>query len=245
MNDVKDFLQELKTLNNNQSVKIFVPSQKRELEFKPLSAKQQKDIIKTVLSGIEGNIALTQILNDIIYENSIEKAVKFMLYDRNKILIELRKFSIGNSVKLSNKDYNLHDLPDNVFIFNETLKFSHNNIEIECDIPSLELDSDITLKSIHEFYKFDSEEQKLINSVNILLVYELIKFISVVKINEHKVAFNEISLSDRKDIVDTLPLAINNKVLEYIARYKQHEQDCITFNDNVYLTIDASFLSSE
>ena len=245
MSEVKDFLQELKTLNNNLNIKIFVPSQERDVLFRPFSAKQQKDIIKTVLSGIEGNIKLTNVFNDIIEENCIEKGLPYSLYDRNKILIDLRKFSISELIKINEKEYSLNTLPPYVLDFDTTYCINYNNIHVKCEVPSLALDSAVTTKSILEFYKFDTEEQKLTNSVNILLVYEIVKFISSVKINEQEVIFNQLPITDRRDIVDNLPLNVNNKVLEFISRYKQYEQTLITFNDGAVVTIDASFLSSE
>lgn len=245
MSEVKDFLQELKTLNNNLTISIFVPSQNREVLFKPFSAKQQKDIIKTVLSGIEGNIKLTNVFNEIIEENSLEKGLSYMLYDRNKILIDLRKFSISETININNKAYSLTELPEYVFTFDTTFSIDYNNISVKCEIPPLAVDSVVTLKSLLEFYKLDTEDQKLTNSVNILLVYEIIKFITSVKINEHEVIFSQLSISDRKDIVDNLPLTINNQVLEFISKYKQYEQTLLSFSDNATVTIDASFLSSE
>jgi hypothetical protein len=245
MSEVKDFLQELKTLNNNLTISIFVPSQNREVLFKPFSAKQQKDIIKTVLSGIEGNISLTNVFNEIIEENSLEKGISYMLYDRNKIFIDLRKFSISESININNKVYTLNELPEYLFNFKTSFTVEYNNIRVECEVPSLAIDSAVTLKSLHEFYKLDTEDQKLTNSVNILLVYEIIKFIASVKINEYGVIFSQLPISDRKDIVDNLPLTINNQILEFISKYKQYEQTLLSFSDNATVTIDASFLSSE
>lgn len=245
MSDVKDFLQELKALNDNQLIDIFIPSLQRSVKFRPFSAKQQKDIIKTVLSGIEGNIKLTSVFNDIIIENCTETGVTFYLFDRNKIIVEMRKFSFGNNIKLDTQLYDLTELPEYTAFDKLDDVIVYNNIEVSVRIPTIDVDSAVTLRSLHEFYKLDTEEQKLTNSVNILVVYELIKFISHVKIGDQEVSFDKLSIADRKDIVDNLPLALNNKILDFITQYKLYEQSLLSFNGNVSIPIDASFLSSE
>jgi hypothetical protein len=56
---------------------------------------------------------------------------------------------------------------------------------------------------------------------------------------------NQLGIYDRKNIIENLPLKLNNDILEYIAQYKEYEQGLFTFPDGARLSIDASFLSAE
>ena len=98
---------------------------------------------------------------------------------------------------------------------------------------------------MQEFTKSAGESHKIGNSLNILLIFEIIKFIKSVTIDDTVINFTDYNTYDKKNIVDNLPLKINNDVLEYIAKYKEYEQALFTFADGAKLSIDASFLSIE
>ena len=74
---------------------------------------------------------------------------------------------------------------------------------------------------------------------------QIIKFVKQVKIGELVLSFDKLSLHEKKSIVDTLPLRLNNDIVDYISKYKEYEQSLLTFADGTRLTIDASFLTSE
>ena len=245
-NEVSDFLGALKKLNDSDSINILVPSIEREVKFKPFSVKQHKDLIKTAFDGIQGSVLMYKVFNDIIEENSSE-SVEYYIYDRNKILIDLRKKSVGDKVKIDGSIYSLESLPaysiDDKFKKPTTIK--DKNISVKVELPTLQLDSKVTEKSVFEFNKFSSEEKKIGNSVNILVSYELIKYIKAITIDDNVADFSSFTFADKKSIVDNLPLNLTNKILEYIASYKECEQASITFEDGKTLSIDASFLSIE
>ena len=70
MSNVKSFLDELKQFNDNEFVDAYVPSINKKLPFKAFSVKQQRDVIKTILEGVEGTVLSTKIFNDIVKDNS-------------------------------------------------------------------------------------------------------------------------------------------------------------------------------
>lgn len=244
MSELKSFLEELKQLNDAIIFDCFIPSKQKTQKFKAFSVKQHKDLIKSVLDGVEGTVIMYKTFNDIIFENAIDEA-DFKLYDRNKILVDLRKQCVGEIVKINNIEYNLNDLPTFAFTYPENTTVKYKNITIEVSIPTLDTDNEITTKSIYEFNKFKSDEHKLGNSLNVLLVFEMLKFINTVAIGDTSINFSELSVYDKKTVVDNLPLCVSNDVLEYIAKYKEYEQSLLTFTDGTQLSIDASFLSIE
>lgn len=245
MSDIKQFIQQLETITDGEVVDIFIPSLKRKGKFRALTVKQHKDIIKTVMEGFDGSIKTPITFNNILKENSLDKSLELKLYDRNHILVELRKATIGETVKIGDNTYNLKDLPKFNFEFDGDPMINYKNIAVELEVPGLEKDTQITEKSMFEFGKISSEEKKVKDSVNILLTFEIIKFVKQVKIGEMVLSFDKLSLHEKKSIVDALPLKLNNSIIDYISKYKEYEQTLFTFGDGTRLTIDASFLTSE
>jgi hypothetical protein len=244
MSNVKSFLDELKQLSDSDCFKVFVPSINEHVKFKAFSIKQHKDLMKSILDGVEGTVSMYKVFNDIIFENSLED-VDFAIYDRNKILVDLRKQCISETIKIEERDYSLNDLSDFNFTFDKEREYVYKGITALVKLPSLKEDTMITEKSIVEFGKFSSEDKKIGNSLNILLVYELMKFIHTLKIEDTVINFSEISAYDKKSIIDNLPLKLINDILEYIADFKEFEQSLLTFSDGAKLVIDAGFLSNE
>lgn len=244
MSDIKSFIDELKQLNEKDCFAIHIPSLNKSIKFKAFSVKQHKDVVKSILDGVEGGISMYKVFSDIILENSSE-SINFALYDRNKILVDLRKQSISPLIKVNDAEYNLNSLPEFIFNFELTKKFKYKNITITAAIPTLEEDLKVTEKSILEFNKSGADDKKIGNSLNILLTYELIKFIDAIEIDDSLLKMNQLGIYDRKNIIENLPLKLNNDILEYIAQYKEYEQGLFTFPDGARLSIDASFLSAE
>lgn len=244
MSNIKSFIDDLKQLNEKESIDAYVPSLKKIVSFKVLSVKQHRDIIKTVVDGVEGSVLISKVFNDIIKENSL-KDINFKLYDRNKILVDTRKEILGNNVTINNNLYTLDTLPTYAFNPEETKEFEYNSIKVVAEIPTLEVDSKITEKSVVEISKFSAEDNKVGNSINVLLVYELMKFIKTIELQDSVLQFNELNTYDKKNIVENLPIKLNNMILDFIAKYKEQEQEFYTFSDGTKLSIDAGFLTGE
>lgn len=244
MSNIKSLIEELKQLNESDCFNVLVPSQGRQTKFRAFSVKQHKDLVKSLLDGVEGTVSMYKVFNDIIFENCLED-VEFVLYDRNKILVDLRKQCVSESIKIEGTEYSLDTLPEFNFNFDIERQFTYKGIKVSTSIPTLKEDSRITEKSIIEFSKYSSEDKKIGNSLNILLVYELMKFINSIKIEDTLINFSEIGTFDKKAVIDNLPLKLNNDILEYIAQFKEYEQSLFTFSDGTKLIIDASFLSNE
>lgn len=244
MSDIRSFLDELKQLNDKDCFDVFVPSINKKVSFKAFSVKQHRDIIKTMLEGVEGSIYSTRLLNTIIKENSTQN-IDFKHYDRSKILLDIRRQITGNNVTIKDTVYSLDSLPPFEFSFKEEEKFEYSGIIVRVKIPTLEEDSKVTEKSVIEISKFAADDKKVGNSVGVLLIYELMKFIESIQIEDVVIDFNEQNTLNKKNIIENLPLKLNNILLEYIAKYKEYEQEFFTFSDGTKLNIDASFLVGE
>lgn len=243
--NVKSFLSNLQELNETNTATIKVPSTGKNASFKLASISQQKELLRSAFDGVDGVIQRANILNKIITDNS-KSDVEFLLIDKFAILIGLRKQSIGRDITIKEERYNLDDLPQ---IKKSDIKLtdtvSGDNITVNLKVPTLKLDSEINSKLEKELAKYQDQEEKIKQSVDVVVSYETTKYIDSIEIGEAKVAFEDISAYERKEIVNNLPLALNNKILDYIGEIKQAMDKTIKFSEEVIVEFDASFLSTD
>lgn len=244
MSEVKSFIQDLKRVSESENIKIFVPSLKKNVSFKSLSVKQHQDLIKTLLDGVEGPISVFNVFNNIIRENSLAD-IEFLLQDRNKILLDMRKQIVGTDVTIKDAVYSLNDLPSYEFEPTLTETITYNDISVDVSIPTLDLDTKITEKCVSEITKINRDDNKMGKSVSILLIYELMKFIQKIKMPQGEISFSDIGTYDKKSIIESLPVKLNNRLISFISKYKEEEQRFYTFDDGTKLTIDVGFLTGE
>lgn len=242
--DVKNFLADLKQVNDNNTVSIKVPSTKKKATFKRFNVTQQKKLLRSAFDGVEGTIESVSVFNNIIKDNC-EDEIDFLLCDRSAVLLELRKASIGTNIDIKGKTYDLKELkPYDIKDVELTTTIEDSGIEVTARIPTLENDTKINTKMIAELGKL-TDEQKRKQSIELVLIYEIIKFIDTIKLGDTALKFDDISTYERFSIVNELPLALNNAIIDYITRSKKIEEEALTFDDGATVEIDAGFLAAD
>ena len=238
------FISKLDSLNTSELVNVFVPSIQKEVSFKLFSVGQQKDLIRTALTGIVGAIKCGVIYNDII-NNNCQEDIEFSYEDKNAILISLRKASISNDITIEGKAYNLDDLPTKLpKLKNHTKKIKFSDFELTLKVPSLKLDKTMTEKALLDISKL-SDDKKKSESVDILLTYEIVKYLASIKEGDSIFDLNELTVYEKKRVVENLPLKVNNKILEFIGSVTEYSNQYITFKDDTIVEFDAGFLTRE
>lgn len=241
--NLKDFIKDLESLNEENTIKVKVPSCGKSFKFKLINVSQHKELLKSAFEGYEGVIRSNVIFNDIIIKNS-EEEYNFSLLDKVPILLQLRKASIGDDITISGEKYKISDLPDVEGSFEDSTTVEYNGIKVVLKVPSLERDDKISNKLISEFHKL-SDKDKDTEAINLVLTYEIIKFVESVTINDSTFVFDEYNAYECKKLIDALPLKLNNMAIEFITNFKTFENKSLTFDDDTILEIDAGFLSSE
>jgi len=243
--NVKNFLNNLQDINDANIITIKVPSTGKKSSFKLASVNQQKELLRTAFDGVDGVIKRATILNKLIIDNSVDD-IDFLIIDKPAILIKLRSESIGSEIKIKDNTYDLNDLPE-IDLKDIKLKatIQHEGITAKVKVPTLQLDIDINDKLAAELAKITLQEEKVKQSVDIVLAYETSKYIDSIKIGEDEIKFDDISSYERKEIVNNLPLKLNNKIIDYIGSLKQVTDAALTFSDEVMVEIDSSFLSAD
>lgn len=244
-NNILDgFLKDLDELNKQNVVKIKVPSTGKKLGFSLFTVAQHKELMKCAFEGYGGVIRSSIVFNDIIKMNCEDKDFNFLLCDRSYILTQLRKESLGELCNVGGVEYNLSDLPEPDLDYNVKEAIDYNGIVVNIDMPDLERDTVVSKKIISDLARIDDVSQNM-DAVSIVLTYEIVKFIKSITIGDSEYIFDNFNLFESKRVVDSLPLKLNNKIIDIISNYRLKEESNITFEDGVLLEIDTSFLSAD
>tara|TARA_R110001592_G_scaffold362106_1_gene674924 strand:+ start:786 stop:1523 length:738 start_codon:yes stop_codon:yes gene_type:complete len=242
--DVKNFLADLKQVGEANTISIKVPSTNKKATFKQFNVTQQKKLLRSALDGVEGSIETGSIFNNIIKDNCDED-IEFLLCDRSHLLLEIRKGSIGDKFSIDEQQYKLSTLkPYDIKEIELKKKFEVNGIEVSLRVPTLDTDTKLNTKLIAEFNKL-TDSQKQVQSIELVLIYEIVKYIDSIKIGDIAINFDDISVYERVSIVNELPLALNNIIIDFITGLKKVEEESLTFEDGKVIEIDAGFLAAD
>lgn len=246
---VSSILSKLNQINESNLISVYVPSAKREIKFKTISVKQQKDLIKSGMDGVLSGIIISNVINQIILDNSTESH-DFLVIDKIPIIVALRKQSFGSEFvsnqdntpivfdldAIQSKDLNYTNIDKTELVSDDT------KITVILDVLSLEEDSKINNFQLERLKK--GKENDISETVGSLFIYEILKFITTVIVNTEELDMKSYPIKDRLSVVENLPATINNKILEYIQGFRKEEMDFITIDGNT-LSIDARFFSKE
>jgi hypothetical protein len=245
MASVNDIINKLSSINNDEKIPVTIPSSSKDMQFSPISVKQQKNLLKQTLGGVMSLPDLLVAFNEIVLENCKENADSLMVYDRYAVLLELRKNSHGNIITIDSKQYDITSLPkgDKVSPSLNSGDVSYKSIKVEVKTPTLKEDTIFIKKSTADNKKNKVDDEKeLISSMYVL---EIVKHISVIKFDGDELRFDTLPLSEKIKIVENLPVSLNQKILNFISKVRTYENKLITFEDGVTLPIDSLFASEE
>ncbi len=239
-NNVSSFIADLKDLANKETVNVTVPSTNKTIKFKPLSVRQQKDALKASLAGVQGTLLFFNELNAILEENC-EEAVDFTIQDRAYIILQLRNNALGSTYIKGGKTY---DLSSSFVPLQKTpnLDLDYKGIKVKLSIPTLKIDTAINQKCAQEIKNKQAEE--IADVVDIMYAYEILKYIESVEFNDEIIEFNTLSLKNKKDVVDVLPLGLNKEILSTITSIKAYDDNYLKVEGDD-LTLDVSLLTSD
>jgi hypothetical protein len=246
---VTSILSKLNQINESNLISVYVPSAKKEMKFKPISVRQQKDLIKSGLDGILSGIIISNVINQVITDNSVEK-YDFLVVDKIPVILSLRKQSFGSEF-VSKQDQNetRYDLDlilskDLAYTNIGKTKLSLDNVDITVTLDVLTLEEDTKINNFQLDKLKKGKEEDISETVGSLFIYEILKFITKLEVNKEEVDMKAYSIKDRLSVVENIPAELNNKILEYIQGFRKEEMDYITVDGNT-LSIDARLFSKE
>ncbi len=236
-----DFINKLTELKKD--FKVFIPSTKKETTAKQITLKQQKDIISTAINGVLGALQFTKSINDVINENI--KGDDFYTFDRVPALLALRVQSLGDKIKAENNEIvslkPALEKAKKVPSFKYTKTVSIDNIKVDLRIPTLREENVIVKRCIQEIDNLKSED--LSEAMGLIYIFELLKTIKSITIEEETVEFDDLKVTDRVKIIEQLPLELYEDITSFLDQLVKYETGLLTIDDTT-ITIDASLFDA-
>ena len=241
----RSFLNKLKDINEANTVTVKVPSLEKNIDLKLISVSQQKDMLRTAFDGVDGIIARSVVSNKIITDNIVGED-ELLTIDKPAIFIALRTESLGTAITVKGVEYDLTNVTP---IKKSDVKLkhtvTHDDIKVDLAVPTLAIDSEVSAKLAKEIAKVETTDDKIKAGIDIVISHESAKYIDKVTVGEDTIMFAEISVHERVDIVNNLPLSLNNDIVSYIGSIKEATDKAMTVAEEVVVEIDASFLSGD
>ena len=235
--NVSNFLSKLDKLTE-KTIQVFVPSLKKKVPVKPLNLKQQKDLISSVLDGLKGTLDFSKTLNTIILDNSGIGDLR--LYDKLPFIIAMRKDALGSKVG----DIELQQVTNNVksipFDIKDSKTIKHDNLKINLKIPTLRQENILLSKCEQDI---SAEDDQLKEGVGLLYLFELVKYIDSLEIDDDILEMSEIRINERIKLVEKLPLHVYTEMSEFIEAINRYNNDILTVGD-FELAVDSEFFDT-
>jgi hypothetical protein len=187
------------------------------------------------------------VINDIILENCTEKH-EFLITDKFPVILSLRKQSFGSIFVVKEEEKEItFDLDK---ILKKKLKFTYDpkviikmdDVVAYLDLVTLSDDTKINLAQIEKFKK--TKDEQLSETVGSLFIYEIVKFLTKIQIKEDELDLTSLPIKDRISVIESIPATLNNKILDYIQKFRTEELEYVTTSSGV-LPIDSRLFTKE
>ena len=189
-------------------------------------------------------ISFMRILNTIIIEATGDETLR--VYDRAPLAVALRVNSLGSTYKDEDKTIDLTKVLEAYKLLTPAEKttesVTHNGIVVDITVPTLK-EENITIKKLEEEIKRNGDKNNTKN-LGSIYVYEIIKYISTVKFDDIEIDYTSLKIKDKIDIIESLPLALNKKIINFIESFRKEEREVLTV-DEVVVEINPSFFDAE
>jgi len=231
--DINTAMEMLETSFGESMSKIYIPSIKQSVEFKPLTVGMQKSISKMSLDfddDVEYQILKISILKTLCLDKELD-IEKLTEVDFTSMLAQLRLNNFTEPLKLIipcinpkcqksfNLNINIDDIQDRCTKFEfqtkdieRTLKINNENMKFKFEITESSIMSNIEYQQYITFLSNDENSVIDINNARVLS-YPL-KFIKNIYINGQQitqqidneiVGFSQFPMSDKIKVIDNLP----------------------------------------
>lgn len=243
-NDVLNSLNEL-----TKTYEIFVPSLGNKVNFSGLTAKQQKEVIQTVLDKDLTGISFSILVSDIILNNLTDKNINLLSVDKNYIIVCLRILSLSSKYKnLNDEEFDLTSILSNNTTIPEELKkitFSDGDLSVAVEVPALLKDKTINIETRKRILATTTATTEITKeALGELYLNEIIKYIKTLKTPKTEVNFDDMTFNQKFQIAERLPLSISSKIVNFINSVKDFEKKLIvTSNKDLNITVDPTLFT--
>lgn len=240
-------LHAIEQVSDTFSVNAWVPSKQSFYNFKEIDAKQQKSLLSSAINSSIYNSNFVKTFYKILEENFIDKEnlnmlKEFNIFDKCSVALTL-KSKISDTFKVSFdddkkivKNINLLEIIERFKSF-ETPKDEF----VELNNESVKLILQISIPTIFKELEYEEEihkkekrvdDIKNIDDVNKIItdafISETSKYIKEISINDQNIEFDSYNFNKKISIVERLPSAAIQKILEIVSLWKKQIDDVLT-----------------
>jgi len=235
--NIENILNYLKELGIATSFSVQIPSTNNIVTFKQLNTEQLRQLLETITSTATITNKFNTVFLKILKDNLLTEGTNIddlTIYDIQYLALQMRVNSLSDKLTIyfTEEEIDAYQLPNasyeldlKEFINSKKLNVvpnelvTENNIQIICQVPTAK-DEGAFLKhftnNIETVLKKDLEDL-----VGEIFIYEIVKSIKQITTNETTIIFENLSFTDRAEIVKQLPTSLTGKIITYIEKYKQ------------------------
>ena len=108
-------------------------------------------------------------------------------------------------------------------------------------MPTLKQENVIVKRCIQEIDNLKSED--LSEAMGLIYIFELLKTIKSITIEDETVEFQDLKVTDRVKIIEQLPLELYDDITAFLGQLVKYEADLLAVDDTT-ITIDASLFDA-
>lgn len=246
MSELTNALSILNKAQEKDTLKVFIPSQGKELEFKPMLAKHQKLLTKACFNPKE----LQTTVFEIIKELATADFQKINTVDVNNIILSLRSKYIGETIQVRDEVIHLPDLLARNKVVEidaspRIITVSKNDVTFSITIqpPSLEKDNVLNIY-LRDFLK--EKDVHVSDALAEMVQLQLAGYICIIKVKiddkEETITFDRaFSIKNRLEIIASLNSSVLPDIFEGIKSYTSQANYFLTTDNGTVIPTDESF----
>jgi len=248
--DFDKALHALDQVSESFIVNAWVPSLNREVAFKQIDAKQQKELLGSVIDTSIYNTGFVKIFYNILKNNIISQNVdvdKFTLVDKTVIGLYFKEqlsedliVIFGEENKISQKinikpileRFKSYKTPDPVLLEDKNDTFT---LKAEIYYPNIKTEYDYDNENKNnkkaEDVKTTEDIQKLVTET---FLSEISKYINKIWINNEEITFSEMTFPQKIKLIEKLPSTLIQKIINTITLWKNEVDDILRVKHENY-----------
>lgn len=253
-------LQAIESISESFVVDVWIPSAKKTYKFREIDAKQQKSLLVSALNSSVYNANFVKNFYKILEQNFVSKDEMsvlndFTIYDKIVIALALKN-QISEETRVVFDEKN--NITKNIKLDSIIEKFKNfetpQPVDAEFKNDSVSISIKISLPTIKKEFDYESEihkkEKKVDDIKNIedvqsivadAFISETSKYIKEVSINDENINYQDFDFHKKIILVEKLPSAIIQKVLENVSKWKKEIDSILTVeteeNDQKYTKV--------
>ena len=236
-NKFNDILNEIKV--NRTFLSVYIPSKQTEVELLPLTLAQQKLIIETTSDTTLGILFFNNIFYKILKENIQCDIKDLTTIDRVNLTLTLRQH-LEDIVEFGEISVSVAEILEK----NKSIVNTIEPVTFEIQAPNLDIDNFINTHLLNKYKNVSFDDHKLKNLISDLYVYEILKFIKTIKINDTEISLHS-ELVKSASVIESIDTKHFKSITDYINNVRDTEAKytkCIKSEKSIDITPDLFIL---